>query len=143
MTLGLAFVAVVIVAFAAGWAGFVHARRLRTAGRMHSLPVYHGAYAALWAAVPALLILALWAPMQSRMVDQAVLSSPEGKALPAFGMQRESILSVAKEIAHGERERGFNPQSSTIAPGIKAEESRYGLRGGAAAILVALAAGAL
>src|SRR5436190_8465366 len=126
MSLDLAFVAILFVAVAIGWMGYAHARRLRTASRMHSLPVYHGAYAALWAAIPALLIVALWAPMQSRLVDRAVLSSPEGRALPDFEMQRESILSEAREIAHGERAQGFNPQSSTLAPQIREQEARYG-----------------
>ena len=138
MSLGLALVAILIVAVAAGWFGFARASRLRTANRLHSLPSYHGAYAALWAAIPALLLIAAWAPMQSRMVDQAVLASPEGKALPAFEMQRESILSEAHEIASGEREQGFNPQSATLAPRIRAEESRFAVMGGAAAILIAL-----
>ena len=92
MSLGIALVAVVIIALAAAWIGYARGRRLRTLGRLHSLPVYHGAYAALWAAIPALLLLAAWAPIQSRMVDRAVLSSPEGRALPAFEMQRQSIL---------------------------------------------------
>src|SRR4051812_49249498 len=140
MTLGLALVAVLIVALAVGWAGFVRARRLRADGRMHSLPVYHGAYAGLWAAIPALLLLALWAPIQSRIVDSAVLSSPEGRALPSFEMQRESILSEAREIASGEREQGFNPQSSSLAPRIRAEENRFALMGGGVALAVALAA---
>ena len=109
MSLGLALVAVLIVALAAGWLGYARAGRMRAAGRMHSRPVYHGAFAALWAAIPALLLLAVWAPTQSRMVDQAVLASPEGRALPSFEMQRESILSEAREIANGEREQGFNP----------------------------------
>jgi len=143
MSLGLALVAVLIVALGVGWAGYVRARRLRTASRMHSLPIYHGAYAALWAAIPALLLLAVWAPMQARLVDTAVLSSPEGRALPAFEMQRESILSEAREIADGEREQGFNPQSSTLAPRIREAQSRYALMGGAAAILVALVAAGL
>src|SRR5438477_422513 len=55
MSLGLALVAVLIVALAAGWVGYARGRRLRAVGRLHSLPVYHGAYAALWAAIPALL----------------------------------------------------------------------------------------
>jgi phosphate transport system permease protein len=139
MSLGLALVATLIVAFAAGWFGFVRARRLRTTSRLHSLPVYHGAYAALWSAIPALLVLALWAPAQSRLVDQAVLASPEGRALPTFEMQRESILSEAREIADGEREQGFNPESTSLAPRIRAEESHFALMGGFAAILVALA----
>jgi phosphate transport system permease protein len=143
MSLGLALVAILIVALAAGWVGYARAGRLRTTGRLHSLPVYHGAYAALWAAIPALLLIAGWAPMQSRMVDQAVLSSPEGKALPTFEMQRESILSEAREIADGERDQGFNPESSQLAPRIRAEESRYATIGGAAAILAALIAAGL
>ena len=64
------------------------AARLRAGGRLHSLPIYHGAHAALWVLAPALLVLAAWAPMQSRLIDQAVLATPEGKALPDFEMQR-------------------------------------------------------
>ncbi|MEA3066935.1 MAG: phosphate transport system permease protein [Sphingomonadales bacterium] len=140
MSLGLALAAILLVAAASGWLGYARARRLRTASRLHSLPVYHGSYAALWAAIPALLMLAAWAPIQSRMVNQAVLASPEGRALPSFEMQRESILSEAKEIANGEREQGFNPESSTLAPRIRAEQSRYALMGGIAAIVAALIA---
>jgi phosphate transport system permease protein len=143
VSLTLALVAILVVALAAGWFGFVRARRLRTTTRLHSLPVYHGAYAALWAAIPALLLLAAWAPMQSQLVDKAVLASPEGKALPAFAMQRESIMSEAHEIADGEREQGFNPESSSLAPRIRAEQSRFALLGGFAAIIVGLAAAAL
>jgi phosphate transport system permease protein len=142
MSLGIALVAVLVVALAAGWLGYARAGRLRVGGRLHSLPSYHGAYAALWAAIPALLLLAAWAPMQSRLVDQAILSSPEGRALPSFEMQRDSILSEAREIAHGEREQGFNPQSTTLAPRIREVEGRYALMGGAAALVIALGAAA-
>jgi phosphate transport system permease protein len=143
MSLGVALAAIMIVAIAAGWLGYARAGRLRAVGRLHSLPVYHGAYAALWAAIPALLLIAAWAPMQSRLVDQAVLSSPEGRALPSFEMQRDSILSEAREIADGEREQGFNPQSSTLAPRIRDAEGRYALMGGAAALVIALAGAGL
>jgi phosphate transport system permease protein len=100
-------------------------------------------YAALWAAIPALLVLVAWAPIQTRMVSQSVLSSPEGRALPDFDMQRQAILSEAREIADGEREQGFNPQSSTLAPRVRAEEQRYGTIGAAAAIVAALIAAML
>ncbi len=143
MSLSLVLIAVLFVALATGWFGFVRGRRMRTAGRLHSLPVYHGANAALWAAIPALLLLAMWAPIQSRMVDQAVLSSPEGRGLPAFEMQRQSILSEAREIAHGEQEQGFNSESSQLAPRVREAETRYALIGGAIAVFVGLAAAAL
>ena len=144
MSLGLALVAVLVVAAAAFWLGYARARRLRAAaGRLHSLPVYHGAYAALWAAIPALLLLAAWAPIQSNLVSQAVLASPEGRALPAFDMQRESIISEATEIARGQRDQGFNPESATLAPRIRSEEARHALMGGAVALLAALLAAGL
>ena len=143
MSLGLALVAILIVAGAAGWLGYRRARRLRESSRLHSLPSYHGAHAALWTAIPALLLLAFWAPVQSRLVDQAVLSSPAGQALPAFDMQRETILSEARDIAHGGRDQGFNPQSATLVPRIKAAETRYAMFGGGLALLAALAGAGL
>jgi phosphate transport system permease protein len=143
MSLGLALVAILFVAAAAGWIGYVRARRLRSSSRLHSLPTYHGAYAALWAAIPALLILAAWTPVQSRLVEKAVLSSPEGQALPAFEMQREAILTEARQIAHGEREQGFNPESATVAPRLRAVEEKYAFLGGTVALLAAIAGAAL
>jgi phosphate transport system permease protein len=143
MSLGLALAAVLIIALTAGWLGYARARRMRAGTRLHSLPVYHGSYAALWAAIPALLILAAWAPVQHRLVNQAALSSPEGRALPAFEMQREAILAEAREIAHGDREQGFNAESSTLAPRIRAAEQSYAAIGGGVAILAALAAALL
>ena len=143
MSLGLALVAVLIIAALAGSIGLRRARAFRAHGRLHSLPVYHGSYAALWAAIPALLLLAAWAPYQSRLVDRAVLSSPEGRALPDFQMQRQAILSEARQIAHGEREQGFNPESAPLAPRVRTEERRYGSFGGALAILAALAGAVL
>ena len=144
MSLTVALALILALALAAGWLGYRHASGLRaSSGRLHSLPIYHGAYAALWAAIPALLLIAAWAPMQSRMVDQAVLASPEGRALPDFAMQRDAILSEAREIAHGGREQGFNPQSSTLAPRIRDAEQRYSLIGGGIALVVAAIAAGL
>jgi phosphate transport system permease protein len=145
VTLGLAFVAILAVALAAAGIGFANARRLRAAAgtRLHSLPVYHGAHAALWAAIPALLLVAAWMPIQSRLVSDAVLSSPEGRALPDFAMQRDAIVAEAREIAHGERESGFNPESTTLALRIRDAEGRYGLIGGGLALAVALGGAAL
>jgi phosphate transport system permease protein len=92
----------------------------------------------LWAAIPALMLIAVWAPVQPRMVDRAVLSTAEGQALPDFAMQRDSILSEAREIAHGQRDQGFNPESSSLAPAVRDAETRYSLIGGAVALAVSL-----
>jgi phosphate transport system permease protein len=143
VSLLIALVAILLLAAAAGWLGFVRARRLRVGGRMHSLPVYHGMHAALWAAIPALLVLAAWAPVQQRLVDQAVMASPQGKALPEFGMQRDAIMAEARGIADGSSEAGFNPESATIAPIIRAAEARFAWLGAGLALAVAVGAAAL
>jgi phosphate transport system permease protein len=140
VTLGIALIVVLLIASAVGGIAFNRARQLRAGGRLHSLPVYHGIHAALWVVVPALLVLAAWSPMQTRLVDQAVLSSPEGKALPDFEMQRDSILDEARQIAHHEIEAGFNPESTALAPRVAEAEGRYASIGGIAAILIALGA---
>jgi len=141
MSLGLAFAAVAAIAVAAGILGFRRARAVRTSGaRLHSLPVYHGAYAVLWVLLPALLFLAVWSPVQNSLVAQTVLASPEGQALPDFEMQRAAILTEARQIAHGERQAGYNPESTTLAPRFTEAERRYSTAGAAVAILLALGA---
>ncbi len=145
MNLTIALAAVLAIAAVAAWIGFARSGSLRTASvkngaRLHSLPVYHAAYAAIWAALPALLLLAVWAPVQSNFVNQSVLASPEGRALPDFAMMRETIVAEAREIAHGDREAGFNAESATLAPRVAEAENRYATLGGAAAILLALGA---
>jgi phosphate transport system permease protein len=146
VSLAIALAAVLAVAATAGWIGYSRAARLRTASRLrdgtrlHSLPAYHGAYAAIWAALPALLLLAVWTPVQTNFVNKAVLASPEGRALPEFAMQRETILAEAREMARGDREAGFNPESSTLVPRFTEAERRFATIGGGVAILLALGA---
>ena len=145
MTIFLALVAILAVSAGGFWLAYGRARQLRAAGpgRLNSLPLYHGAHAALWAAVPALLLLAAWVPVQTELVNRAVLSSPEGQALPDFAMMRDSILAEAREIARGDREAGFNAESAELAPRFAEAEGRYAAIGGGLAIVVALAAMAL
>lgn len=138
MSLSIALAAILVIAAAAGWAAYSRARSLRSKDRLHSLPVYHATYVALWAAVPALFLLALWAPVQSRLVETAVLSSPQATVLTDSAMQRDVILQEAREIASGQREAGFNPESTDLAPVYSATSARYSVAGGMAAILVAL-----
>ena len=143
MTLWTALVAVLLISAIAGWLGYRRASALRTSGRMHSLPVYHGAYALLWALLPALLFLTVWAPIQGQFVQQAVLASPEGRALPDFDMQRNAILAEARAIAAGEQQAGFNQESAPLAPHYSEAWSRYAMIGGGIAILLSIGAGTL
>ena len=144
MSLTNALVAVLAVVVAAGLFAFRAAsalRRDRTEGkaRLHSLPIYHAMYVGLWTALPALLFLTIWGPVQSRLVDQAVLSTPAGQALPAFEMQRDTILAEARDLASGRIEAGFNPESAALSEVYADAGARFATIGGAVAIALALA----
>jgi phosphate transport system permease protein len=142
VTLSISLVAVLAIAVAASLFARNRASGLRRGGaRLNSLPNYHGLYVGLWAALPATLFLAAWAPVQTGLVNQAVLSSPAGQQLPAFDMARDTILAEAREIASGEREVGFNPESTALAPIYADSIGKYAALGGSIAILFALAGG--
>jgi phosphate transport system permease protein len=143
MTLTLALVAILAVSLAAAWLARSRAGGMRVGGRLNSLPFYHAAYAFLWTALPALILLAAWSPIQTRLVNEAVLASPEGQALPDFDMQRDMILVEARQIAKGEIEGGFNVESSALAPRFLAAEGYYAAIGGGIAMLIAFAGAAL
>jgi phosphate transport system permease protein len=142
MSLSLALIAVLAIAVAAGLFARNRASGLRGGGaRLNSLPNYHGLYVALWAALPALMFLAVWAPTQASLVNEAVLASPVGRQLPDFELARDTILDEAREIATGEREVGFNPESTSLAPIYAQASAKYAAIGGAIAMVIALAAG--
>ncbi len=142
MTLSLALVAILVIAAAAGLFARNRAAALRGGGaRLNSLPNYHAFYVALWVALPALFLLAVWTPVQSGLVDQAVLASPAAQQLPDFEMARDTILGEAREIATGQRESGFNPESTALAPVYAEASGRFAAIGGGIAIVLALIGG--
>jgi len=139
MTLGLALAAVLAITVVAGLFARSRASGLRGGSeRLNSLPNYHGLYVALWAAIPALLFLAVWSPTQTMLVDNAVLASPAGQKLPGFDLARETILTEVREIATGEREAGFNPESTDLAPVYAEASVKYAAVGGGIGILISL-----
>src|SRR5262245_30965041 len=136
MTLSLALVAILAIAAVAGLFARNRAVGLRGGGaRLNSLPNYHAFYVAIWAALPALILLTLWSPVQSTLVDQAVLASPVGQKLPDFDLARDTILTEARQIASGEIDAGFNPESTELAPIYRDANARYATMGGGVALL--------
>jgi phosphate transport system permease protein len=93
---------VAVVALFAATAFRLGQRRALAAGggrAMHSLPTYYGGYAALWAGVPALVLVLAWALAGSWAVDGLTEA-----ALPAVGATAaESALRLndAKNVAEG------------------------------------------
>ena len=87
-------------------AGYVVARSraLGSAGgdqrQLHSLPSYYGANAALAAAVPALLLLALWTVAQPLLIDRSVSQALPTEILQDAG-ERSLAMSDVRRVAEG------------------------------------------
>ncbi|MCU0977022.1 MAG: phosphate ABC transporter permease subunit PstC [Steroidobacteraceae bacterium] len=116
---------------------------LKGARHLHSLPGYYGLLTALWCAIPALLILALWSMADGRIVTELVVAGlpPELRSLPAD--QLSLVLNDIKNIVAGAVPAGV------ASPEIVAASARYAelqqLSGYAIAVLclaIALGAGA-
>ena len=97
---------IVLLVLAIAAAGYVMGRRRALASgggdrrRLHSLPAYYGAHAAMLAAVPALMLLALWLVLQPLLVDRAVapLVAPLAAGdSGALGL----VLSDVRRVADG------------------------------------------
>ena len=59
--------------------------------RLHSLPGYYGLYVALWAALPALLVLGVWLLMQGSVITRMVVSAlPE--SIQQLGPDRLNLV---------------------------------------------------
>jgi phosphate transport system permease protein len=99
---------------------YVLARRKAVAGakgsqgRPHSLAGYHGAYAALWSAVPALVLLFLLVAFGGRL-ETALLSADLPAAVQQMPAQnRELFINDVQAVARGDR-----PSDTVYAPALQ------------------------
>ena len=89
------------------------------ASQLHSLPSYHGAYVALWCALPALLMLLVWLALQPSLITQMVVAElpAETRSLPPERLGL--IVNDIKNLASG------NITSAAPDPTIQAAAQRY------------------
>jgi len=109
---------------------------------MHSLPSYHAWFVALATAVPAGLFALVWSAVSPGLVLGRVLQAPAAGALPAFGMQRDTILSEAHAIAAGQAEAAFTPLSRALVPAFEQALQHYGTIGIVITLVLGFAGGA-
>ncbi len=87
---------------AAFYLGRARGAGLRTSGaRAHSLPVYHGWYTGLAAAIPMLLVFTLWSPLAPRLIEHRVLSELPAALQPADDLARAAVLRDISNAAQG------------------------------------------
>jgi phosphate transport system permease protein len=141
-------VILILLAFGLGLAGWLAARsrawafqRAAGANRLHSLPGYHGWYVALWTVLPALLFAVLWTAVSPGLVTQAVLADPAASALPAFGIDRDSMLGEARAVAEGRAFGVFNNAAQPLIEPYRHALSFYGTIGLVLTLVLAFAGG--
>ncbi|HEY8618084.1 phosphate ABC transporter permease subunit PstC [Phenylobacterium sp.] len=114
-------------------------------GESHSRPGYHGAYVALWATVPALLVLILHMAFAGRL-EAALLRVDAPPAVTAMTAQQQQVFfDDVRAIARGAQpsETIYDPaqQAALDAEAAEARSLDQGLRLGALALAAVLAAG--
>ncbi len=131
-----------VIAWAAGRARAVSfTKDTSRAPRLHSLPGYHAAYVGLWALLPALLFVAVWAVVSPRLVVAQVLTTPAAAALPSEPLERNAILAEARNLADGRLAAAFNPAADLVAPEFRRAQNEFGGIGMAIAVLLAVFSG--
>ena len=114
--------------------------RAAGAARPHSRPIYYGAYVALWAAVPALLVLSAYGAFGGR-IEQAWLRADAPAAVQALSApQQEVFFDDARAVSRGGR-RSETLYDPPVLAALETEAAQArGLQTGVAIGALALAA---
>ena len=141
-------VILLVLALGLGLAGWLAARARAWAfkrdavnGRIAALPNYHAWYVALWIVIPVMMFIALWSVISPQLVTQSVLASPAAADLPAFGFQRDSIMSEARAVAGGSTRAVFNEQAAALVEPYRAAMSKYNIIGVLSTLVIAFLTG--
>jgi phosphate transport system permease protein len=138
-----------LLALGLGLAGWLAARarawsfhRAAPHRRLAALPTYHAWYAALWIGVPLALFAIVWNGLAPQLIVHSVLADPAAASLPPFGMQRETMLAEARNVATGVAPAVFNSGASGLVEPFREAILRYNLIGLGVALLIGFIAGA-
>ncbi|MBB4183832.1 phosphate transport system permease protein [Sinorhizobium terangae] len=103
MSTSLLLLLIVLIGFIAYFAG--RARSLARSGgklsNLHSLPGYHGSYVAIWAMLPAVLVLAAWLVASPIYVDASVRSALPDSVQSQGEANAQLALGQVKSVAVG------------------------------------------
>ncbi|OLP58393.1 phosphate ABC transporter permease subunit PstC [Xaviernesmea oryzae] len=103
MSASFLFLLVLLIGFGAYF--MAHSRAVAAAGgrsvSLHSLPGYHGAYAAIWAILPAALILAIWSAVAPSVIERDVRFSLPTEVLQQGAAPVELAMGQVRSVARG------------------------------------------
>lgn len=142
MSPALFLLVLLLLAGLAFWLARARARAFAVAGpraTLHSRPVYHGAYVAAVALLPALALVAAWGLLADGFINAAVLARlPDGGGFET-DLARTAFLTEVEDLARGRIDAAFDPRAAELAPVWKAAAARINwLFAGAALALFAI-----
>ncbi|MGK0526396.1 MAG: phosphate transport system permease protein [Pseudomonadales bacterium] len=105
---------------------------------LKALPFYYAARAALWCAIPALVVLAVWAGFEDKVIQGIVIASLPPDTWPESAGQASLILTQISNVAAGSLNPEFLPKHITGAASLL--EAMQDKSGNFKAILVVLIA---
>ena len=82
---------------------------------LHSLPNYYGLMAAVWTALPGLLLLAVWVGLEERIIIQGVMNSLPASYGEMGSSQMNLTLAKIQNILSGSLSAGSDPQLAAAA----------------------------
>ena len=77
---------------------------------LKALPFYYAARAALWCAIPSLLLLGIWAAFEGKVIQDMVMASLPEDMAPTSAGEASLLLSQISNVAAGKLDPGFVPQ---------------------------------
>ncbi|MDK8462774.1 phosphate ABC transporter permease subunit PstC [Marinobacter sp. SS13-12] len=109
---------------------------------LKALPFYYAARAALWCAIPALIVLAAWAGFEGKVIQGIVIASLPQDTWPESAGQASLILSQISNVAAGKLNPEFVPEHIAGAASLlEAMESKSENFKAALVILIAVLGG--
>ncbi|MCD1646060.1 phosphate ABC transporter permease subunit PstC [Marinobacter adhaerens] len=110
---------------------------------LKALPFYYAARAALWCAIPALIVLAAWAGFEGKVIQSIVIASLPQDVWPESPGEASLILSQISNVAAGNLNPEFVPEHIAGAASVlEAMESQSENFKAALVLLVAVSGGA-
>lgn len=126
-------------------AAFSGARKFDNAAErisaVHSRPAYHGWYVALWALVPALLLVLTWAVVGENIVAERTIASLPADARPQTGLDRQAFLTEVRGVVSGQLGGAFNPAADAAVPIYRSIKTQWSLVIAGLAVLLAFSGG--
>jgi len=72
------------------------------ASQLHSLPSYHGAYVALWAAIPALIACVIWLSAEHQIIEALVVSGLSAESQALEPQRLALLMSDIRNLSSGD-----------------------------------------